>query len=257
MDMSGERHIAASKQVVWDALNDPEVLKQSIPGAQEVIKTSDNEFQAKVAQKIGPISARFSGVVTLSDIDPPNSYTLSGQGQGGAAGFAKGSASVKLDEATDGGTDLKYEVKASVGGKMAQLGARLIDGTAAKLADEFFDNFKAAVESAGKPAAPAEPAAPPVTPEPAPQPEAPAAAAEPEQPTPPPSAEQQPVQSPREPERPRQAEEKLYQPAAAPAAPRQTSDRHAPQPVPGGVPQWIWYVAAGLVLLVAIVLLSG
>ncbi len=183
MDMAGERLIAASKQDVWNALNDPEILRQSIPGAQEVVKVSDTEFSAKVTQKIGPIQARFSGTVTLSDMDPPNGYTLSGQGQGGAAGFAKGGATVTLEDA-EGGTLLKYDVKANVGGKMAQLGARLIDSTATKLADQFFNDFKAAVEGAAAPA-PAAEAAPAETPAPV-EPAVPA--------TPPPAAE--PVEAP-------------------------------------------------------------
>jgi carbon monoxide dehydrogenase subunit G len=179
MDMVGERLIAAPKQDVWNALNDPDVLRQSIPGAQEVVKVSDTEFSAKVTQKIGPIQARFSGTVTLSDMDPPNGYTLSGQGQGGAAGFAKGGATVTLEEA-EGGTLLKYDVKANVGGKMAQLGARLIEGTATKLADQFFNDFKSAVEAstAAAPAAGAEPqTAEAAAPEPEAIPPAPAPAA--------------------------------------------------------------------------------
>ena len=142
MDMTGERRILASRQVVWDALNDPAVLKASIPGCESLEKLSDNEMKATAAVKIGPIAARFSGRVELSDIDAPNGYTISGEGQGGVAGFAKGGAKVRLDD--DGpGTVLHYDVKAQVGGKIAQLGARLIDATAKQMADSFFDRFTA------------------------------------------------------------------------------------------------------------------
>ena len=140
MDMSGDYQIAASKEDVWAALNDPDMLKRAIPGAETVEKLSDTEFEAVVKAKIGPVSARFKGKVTLTDIDPPNGYTISGEGSGGAAGFAKGSAKVRLDEAA-GGTRLSYEVHATVGGKLAQIGQRLIDSTAAKMAAEFFTNF--------------------------------------------------------------------------------------------------------------------
>ena len=140
MDMSGDYQIAASKEDVWAALNDPDMLKRAIPGAETVEKLSDTEFEAVVKAKIGPVSARFKGKVTLTDIDPPNGYTISGEGSGGAAGFAKGSAKVRLDEA-EGGTRLSYEVHATVGGKLAQIGQRLIDSTAAKMAAEFFTNF--------------------------------------------------------------------------------------------------------------------
>jgi len=144
MDMTGERRIQAPRQVVWNALNDPDVLRDSIPGCQSLEKQSDTAMKATAAVKIGPISTRFAGNVQLSDIDAPNGYTISGEGQGGAAGFAKGGAKVRLDEDTDG-TLLKYEVHAQVGGKMAQLGARLIDATAKQMADEFFDRFSARV----------------------------------------------------------------------------------------------------------------
>ncbi len=126
MDMSGERLIEAPREKVWAALNDPEILKACIPGCETIEKLSDTELKATAAVKLGPISARFAGKVLLSDLDPPNGYTISGEGQGGVAGFAKGGAKVALlDEA--GGTKLTYEVKAQIGGKMAQLGARLIE----------------------------------------------------------------------------------------------------------------------------------
>src|SRR5204862_6659760 len=131
MDMTGEHPIRAPRQAVWAGLNDPEVLKQSIAGCEELNKTSDTEFQAQVTAKVGPVKARFGGKVTLSDLDPPNGYKISGEGQGGAAGFAKGGAVVRLTP--DGsGTVLRYEVNAAVGGKLAQIGSRLIDGTARK-----------------------------------------------------------------------------------------------------------------------------
>ncbi len=142
MDMKGERRIPAPREEVWAALNDPEVLKAAIPGCESLEKTSETEMKATAAVKIGPISARFTGKVQLSDIDPPNGYTIGGEGQGGVAGFAKGGAKVRLDP--DGaGTLLRYEVNAQVGGKIAQLGARLIDATAKSMADQFFNRFTA------------------------------------------------------------------------------------------------------------------
>ena len=140
MDMTGERRIPASRDVVWQALNDPEILKASIPGCESMEKLSDSELKATAAVKIGPIAARFTGKVNLLDLDPPNSYRIDGEGQGGVAGFAKGGAVVRLvDDGAD--TLLTYDVKAQVGGKIAQLGARLIDGVAKKNADTFFANF--------------------------------------------------------------------------------------------------------------------
>ena len=142
MDMKGEYRIAAPRPAVWAALNDVEVLKAAIPGCQTINKLSDNQIEATVTAKVGPVKATFKGLVTLSDLDPPNGYTISGEGKGGVAGFAKGGAKVKLRD--DGaGTILSYDVTASVGGKLAQIGARLIDSTAKKLADEFFATFGA------------------------------------------------------------------------------------------------------------------
>jgi carbon monoxide dehydrogenase subunit G len=144
MDMTGEERIEASREAVWAALNDAEVLRQCIPGCQSLEKLSDTEMTAKVKLKIGPVSATFNGKVMLSDIDAPNGYKIAGEGSGGVAGYARGSALVRLTE--DGtGTILKYEVKADVGGKLAQLGGRLIDATARKLAGEFFSNLGEAV----------------------------------------------------------------------------------------------------------------
>ncbi|MBM3559428.1 MAG: carbon monoxide dehydrogenase subunit G, partial [Alphaproteobacteria bacterium] len=125
MEMSGEYRIAAPRKVVWAALNDPEILRQAIPGCDSIDKTSDTEMTAKVTAKVGPVRASFEGRVTLSDLDPPNGYRISGEGKGGPAGFAKGGANVRL-EADGDGTVLKYDVDATVGGKLAQLGARLI-----------------------------------------------------------------------------------------------------------------------------------
>jgi uncharacterized protein len=140
MDMSGEYVIAAPRQAVWEALNDPEILKQCIPGCESVEKTSDTSFEAKVTAKVGPVRAKFSGKVNMSDIDPPNGYTISGEGTGGAAGFAKGGAKVTLSDAPEG-TKLEYSVDATVGGKLAQIGSRLIDSTAKKMANDFFGKF--------------------------------------------------------------------------------------------------------------------
>ena len=140
MDMTGEFRIPAPREAVWKALNDPDILKQSIAGCEELTKISDTEFVARVVVKVGPVKANFSGKVTLSDIDPPNGYKIIGEGQGGAAGFAKGGADVRL--APDGaGTLLRYTVNAAIGGKLAQIGARLIDGTARKFAEDFFSRF--------------------------------------------------------------------------------------------------------------------
>jgi uncharacterized protein len=156
MEMTGEFRIPAPRQRVWEALNDPEILKQSIPGCQTLEKVSDTEFNGKVIASVGPVRATFGGKVMLSDLDPPQSYTISGEGNGGVAGFAKGGAKVNLAE--DGGaTVLHYEVQAQVGGKLAQVGSRLIDGVARKMASDFFGRFAAAVAPEPTPAAAAEP----------------------------------------------------------------------------------------------------
>ncbi len=167
MDLSGEYRIPADREAVWRALNDPEVLKQCIPGCEELEKVSDTEFTAKVTSKVGPVRAKFKGKVTLSELDPPKSYKISGEGQGGAAGFARGGATVSLAE--DGGvTVLSYTADAQVGGKLAQIGSRLIAGTARKLADEFFTSFVETVAPgaavAAEEAAPAATAAPAAAP---------------------------------------------------------------------------------------------
>ena len=146
MDMTGERRIPAPRQTVWEALNNTEVLKASIPGCESLEKLADDQMKATAAVKVGPISARFSGKVQLTDIDPPNGYRISGEGQGGVAGFAKGGANVALTDDGDG-TLLKYQVNAQVGGKLAQLGGRLIDATAKQMADAFFDRFSKQVQA--------------------------------------------------------------------------------------------------------------
>ena len=158
MDMTGQYRIPAPREQVWAALNDPATLKASLPGCQSLEKLSDREFAAVVVAKVGPVQAKFNGNVTLSNLNPPESYRISGEGKGGAAGFAKGGADVMLIEEGEV-TVLTYNAKADVGGKLAQLGSRLIDGTAKKMADEFFDNFSKQV--AGPAPAPA--------PEPAPE----------------------------------------------------------------------------------------
>lgn len=143
MELTGEYTIPASREKVWRALNDPEVLAACIPGCEELEKVSDTEFTAKVKLKIGPVSVKFAGAVRLEDLDPPNGYSIVGEGKGGVAGFAKGSAKVTLDDEA-GETVLRYIADAQVGGKLAQIGSRLIVGTARKLADKF---FSALVES--------------------------------------------------------------------------------------------------------------
>ena len=145
MEMTGEYRIPAPRAQVWEALNDPEVLKACIPGCETLEMQSPTEMTAKVVAKIGPVKATFTGKVHLSDINPPESYTISGEGQGGVAGFAKGGATVRLADDGPGATLMTYDVKAQVGGKMAQLGARLIDSTARSMADQFFDRFAARV----------------------------------------------------------------------------------------------------------------
>lgn len=150
MQMVGEQLITASTQRVWEALNDPEVLRASIPGCQSLDKESEERFTATVEIKVGPIGARFKGAVTLTDLNPPNSYTLLLEGNGGIAGSAKGSAKVRLSE-KDGGTLITYEVDAQVGGRMAQLGGPIIDATAKQLAGKFFGRFGEIVSGA-KPA---------------------------------------------------------------------------------------------------------
>lgn len=145
MELSGTRVIAADRETVWAKLNDAETLKACIPGCQELSGTPEDGFEATVKQKVGPVSATFKGAVTLENIIPAQSYTLVGEGKGGVAGFAKGRADVSLAD-VDEGTELTYNVDAQVGGKLAQLGSRIVGGFARKMADKFFENFQEQVE---------------------------------------------------------------------------------------------------------------
>lgn len=145
MEMTESQRIPAPKAMVWAALNDPDVLRRCIPGCQELEMTSPTEMTATIVIKLGPVKAKFGGKVTLTDIDQPNSYRIHGEGSGGVAGFAKGGADVRLEEETPDVTILHYEAKAQIGGKLAQLGSRLIDSTARKLAANFFENLAGAI----------------------------------------------------------------------------------------------------------------
>jgi len=140
MELKQERQLPLPRQTVWEALNDPEVLKACIPGCESFDRADENTYEAAVKAKVGPVNARFKGKVTLDELNPPESYSMSFQGQGGQAGFVKGSADVTLTE-TDDGCTVGYTAKAQLGGKLAQLGSRLVDGAARKTANEFFDNF--------------------------------------------------------------------------------------------------------------------
>lgn len=151
MELKGSRVISADRATVWSALNDPDVLKACIPGCTELTGNPQDGFEAKVTQKVGPVKANFAGAVSLSDVVDGESYTISGEGKGGAAGFAKGGASVVLAD-VEGGTELTYDVDAKVGGKLAQLGSRLIDSFAKKMADQFFETFQKVVEGDDAPA---------------------------------------------------------------------------------------------------------
>jgi carbon monoxide dehydrogenase subunit G len=160
MNMNGETRIVAPREAVYAALNDVEVLQRAIPGCESIERLSDTEMTATVVARVGPVRAKFNGRVTFSDLDPPESYTIAGEGKGGAAGFAKGSARVELE--SDGEvTILRYTVKADVGGKLAQVGSRLIDGTAKKMADDFFARFAEELANGG--GVPATAAAPATT----------------------------------------------------------------------------------------------
>lgn len=153
LEMHGDYELPVSRERVWAALNDPEMLKRCIPGCEELEKLSDTEFRAVAVAKVGPVKARFKGNVTLTDLNPPEGYRISGQGDGGIAGFAKGGAAVRLEPTEAGGTNLHYEAEAQIGGKLAQIGQRLVAGTAKKIADEFFANFAKAVGEEGSAAA--------------------------------------------------------------------------------------------------------
>lgn len=213
MELTGEQIIPAPRAKVWAALNDPEILRQCIAGCESVTKNSDTDFEAVVQVKVGPVKAKFKGKVALSDLDPPNSCTISGEAQGGvAAGFGKGSAKVQLADADGGATRLTYGVNAQVGGKLAQIGARLIDGVAAKMAEDFFTKFNQIV---------AEPTAVP-------------------------SDARQTAEAAKELalEEPVAAAAKLEALPKSPAA--------APQPVvSGGIPSWAWII--GLIVIVGVV----
>jgi carbon monoxide dehydrogenase subunit G len=153
MKLTGEQSIPAPRQRVWEGLNDPDVLKQCIKGCEHITRTSDNGYMARVVAKVGPVKAGFNGKVTLSNLNPPESYTISGQGEGGIAGFAKGRSDVKLIEVGPQETLMTYDVDAQVGGKLAMLGSRLIDSTARSLAQQFFDRFVKLMSALPKPVA--------------------------------------------------------------------------------------------------------
>ncbi len=226
MEMTGENRVPAPREVVWQALNDPEILKQSIPGCEEIEQTSPTEFTAKVTAKVGPVKARFGGKVTLSDLDPPSSYKISGEGQGGAAGFAKGGAEVRLEPDGDH-TILRYTVQAAVGGKLAQIGSRLIEGTARKMADDFFARFAEAVVARAAVSGAA-------------------AAASAAMETPPTAAE--PVPSPIPPVAPGSV--------AASPSPTPRPVKPAASGEPGGVKPLVW-VAGLIIIVIALLLIFG
>ena len=233
MKMNGEIRIPTDRETVWRALNDPEVLKDCLPGCQEIEKTSETEMTATLVIKVGPVKATFTGGVTLSDLDPPNGYTISGQGQGGAAGFASGEAKVRL--VADGGeTVVHYDVDAKVGGKLAQIGSRLIDSTAKKLSKQFFDSL--AEKLGGGEEAEAEDAA-----EPEPEPGAPARPEPPADPSPPsPEPAAPPADAARE-----GAPAEAAGPPLAPAAQRM------------GLPTAAWVGAVVVVAVVLILVFTG
>jgi carbon monoxide dehydrogenase subunit G len=145
MEMTGEQLIPASQQQTWEALNDPKMLKECVPGCESIDPIGENQYQVLMVARVGPVSAKFKGKLTLSDIKPPNSYAIAFEGQGGPAGFAKGGANVRLSSEKGNETKLAYDVKASVGGKLAQIGSRLVDAAAKKVADDFFKNFNSKV----------------------------------------------------------------------------------------------------------------
>ena len=260
MDMNGEYRIDAPRETVWDALNDPEVLRQCIPGCETVERQSESELTATAKIKIGPVKAKFTGLVTLSDLNPPESYTITGEGKGGAAGFARGGAQVRLTPDGGDATVLHYEVHANVGGKLAQLGSRLIDSTAKKMSDEFFGRFAAAAHAR---AAGTEPTAVElVTDEPEPEP-VPSAA-----PTPAPTSAPAPATTPDDvtPEAfvSTQAEAVAQPAAEAPPAPQPTpSTADSPSTPPQGEPARaglspaIWITGVVVLALVLILIFSG
>ncbi|MBP5855393.1 carbon monoxide dehydrogenase subunit G [Marivibrio halodurans] len=280
MDMSGEHRIPASRETVWKALNDPEVLKACIPGCETLQENEAGDgFDAKVKAKVGPVKATFSGSVKLENVNAPVSYTIAGEGKGGAAGFAKGSADVSLEE--DGAeTVLKYGVKAQVGGKLAQLGSRLIDSTAKKYANDFFAKFAEIVGGGGNGAAASD--AEPQAAAPAPQSvkdaaEASAPAAAAGAPTPEPAAEPPPApkeaRSDPRPNRPadaeiddgmKEAEPAKNQPAASAAPPSASPSKAAADAVAqikrnrkGGLSGMTWVMLVIVAVLILLAIFSG
>ncbi len=249
MEIKGEYRIPAPRQKVWEALNDPEILKQCIPGCDLLEKLSDTEMNGKVTARVGPVSAKFAGKVTLSDMNPPESYTIMGEGQGGVAGFAKGGAKVHLAE-KGAETVLTYTADAQVGGKLAQIGSRLIQSTARSMADQFFSKFAGVVGAGGGGEAAAMPQSPPLkaagaspapqaAPEPAPEP-APAPSATEA------TAREAATAAPKPPPRAELAEEARPAPGQVP-----------PTPAPGpaqrkGLSPAVWI--AGIIVVVAVVL---
>jgi carbon monoxide dehydrogenase subunit G len=232
MEIKGEYRIPAPRQKVWEALNDPETLKKTIPGCDELVKLSDTEMNGKVTAKVGPVSAKFAGKVTLSDIKPPESYTIMGEGQGGVAGFAKGGAKVSLAE--DGNeTVLTYVADAQVGGKLAQIGSRLIQSTATVMANQFFSRFAEVVTQSNAAAPAAAPSAPPSL-------------------IPTSSAASGPAPLPPEPVVEAQIAAGAAPVGAPPPRPAPTSANTAPPASRGGMSSAVWI--GGLVVLVAIVL---
>ena len=246
MKITGTYELEADRQKVWEALNDPDVLRACIPGCESLDRTGENELTATVTAKVGPVKAKFNGSVELKDLNPPESYRIEGSGKGGAAGFAKGGADVRLDARDGGGTVLSYEVDAQVGGKLAQIGSRLIDGTAKKLADQFFSNFREHVETPGDgraPEAPEETTAP--------QADAPEAA--PAQPV----AETDPADA--DTPAPEMAVSDVPQPEAEMRPTPQAAPSQPPKPEPAGsgrLPAWIWFLGAAGLILVLVALVS-
>jgi carbon monoxide dehydrogenase subunit G len=234
MDMTGEYRIPAPRQRVWEALNDPAILKAAIPGCEELNKVGDNELEARVKAKVGPVSATFTGKVTLNDLNPPESYRIAGEGKGGAAGYAKGGAEVNLAE--DGAdTILRYSAKADVGGKLAQIGSRLIQGTAKKMADDFFGKFSAIVGERYAAEVPAAPAA-------APSGWATAAA-----PTAVASAPEAPTSAPVSPAPPPPPKPVAFQPERPPVV---TTPKVPAPTAKSGQPWYVWLIGAVVVVIV-------
>lgn len=254
MKMTGSYEIAADRETVWAALNNPDVLRECIPGCDSLEMTAENELTAAVTAKVGPVKAKFTGVVELKDLNPPVSYRIEGSGKGGAAGFAKGGADVSLAESGNG-TTLTYEADAQVGGKLAQIGARLIDGTAKKMADQFFGAFSEKVAGGGTTsdadaAAEQEPSAAAAEPQAAAEPAGPSGDAEPK--TIDQSVDEQ------------QAREEAAANAAAAAA---AGGAVAPDPAasgtmgsgansPTGLPAWVWLLGLVGLIIVAVALVS-